>query len=216
MAKEDNIKFDSNEGRFYKATKEDIKRWKEQYPYLDFDDFGKLMKEAGQHLTTRNSYIKDEARKSPRDFLEWYFRRENFLLMPTPSGKQVEIKQREIQTLSELYDFIKQLFATGLTELNKKLSTPNSEPFAKEGYNIALGYAVRLRNSNPEIPQLPQPTSDPITNLRFLQEWTMKAAKAEQNATPAKPEREGWWWKLYEKTLKAFFTSFLEWLGPKP
>ncbi len=171
MTKEDNIKFDYYNGRFYGITDQDIKQWKEQFPYLV--DFDEQKKKAAQHLATRNSYIKDEARKNPQDFLEWYFRRENFLLIPTPSGKQFKLKQCEIQTPPELYDFIEQLFAVGLTELNKKLSRPNSEPFAKEGYNIALGDAIRLCNSNRELPQLPQPTSDPITDLRLLQEWCL-------------------------------------------
>lgn len=46
MAKEDNIKFDCNKGWFYGATKEDIKRWKKQYDYIDFDNIDELMKEA--------------------------------------------------------------------------------------------------------------------------------------------------------------------------
>ncbi len=37
----------------------------------------------------------------------------------------------------------------------------------------------------------------------------LKPAATEQNAAPAKPERESWWWKLYEKTVKAFFDSLL-------
>jgi len=34
-------------------------------------------------------------------------------------------------------------------------------------------------------------------------------AETEQKANIAKPERESWLWKLYEKTLKAFFDSLL-------
>lgn len=216
MAKEDNIKFDSDEGLFYGETERDKKQWKEQYPYLD--DFDEQKKKAAQHLATRNSYIKDEARKNPRDFLEWYFRRENFLLIPTPSGKQVKLKQLEIQTPTELYDFIEQLFATGLTELNKKLSRPNSEPFAKEGYNIALGYATRLRKSNPKLPPLPQPKSDPITALRYLQEWTIQSAGTERNATPTK-RRGIWMWikglaiELYGLTIERITKAYLDKYG---
>jgi hypothetical protein len=36
-----------------------------------------------------------------------------------------------------------------------------------------------------------------------------KLPEAEQKATLAKPEKESWLWKLYEKTLKAFFDSLL-------
>jgi len=34
-------------------------------------------------------------------------------------------------------------------------------------------------------------------------------AETEQKAAPNKPQRESWLWKLYEKTLKAFFDSLL-------
>jgi hypothetical protein len=175
MEKEDNIKFDDYTGQFLGESEQDKEHWKEQYPYLD--DFGRLIMEAAQYLATRllkNPYIISEVKKDPRGFLERYFRRENFLLMPTPSGNQIKLKQCEIKTPSELYDFIESLFEAGLTKLNKKLSNPNSEPFAKEGYNIALGYAIKLHNSNPKLPELPRPTSDPITDLRLLQEWCIE------------------------------------------
>ena len=42
-----------------------------------------------------------------------------------------------------------------------------------------------------------------------------KPAETAQNATPAKPERESWWWRLYEKTLKVVIDAVLERLCPK-
>jgi len=36
-----------------------------------------------------------------------------------------------------------------------------------------------------------------------------------QNTTLAKPERESWLWKLYEKTLKVIVEAVLGLLGPK-
>lgn len=42
---------------------------------------------------------------------------------------------------------------------------------------------------------------------------SLKPTKTDQNTTPAKPEKEKWYWRLYEKTLKAFFDSFLEWIS---
>jgi hypothetical protein len=42
-----------------------------------------------------------------------------------------------------------------------------------------------------------------------------KPAETEQNATPAKPERESWWLKLYEKTLKVIVDAVLERVWPK-
>ena len=41
------------------------------------------------------------------------------------------------------------------------------------------------------------------------------AAEKGQNAAPSKPEREGWWWKLYERTLKVVVDAVLERLWPK-
>lgn len=43
----------------------------------------------------------------------------------------------------------------------------------------------------------------------------LKPAETEQNATPAKPERESWWLKLYEKTLKVIVDAVMERLWPK-
>ena len=40
-------------------------------------------------------------------------------------------------------------------------------------------------------------------------------AATEQNATPAKPERENWLWKLYEKTLKVIVDTVLDRVWPK-
>ena len=36
-----------------------------------------------------------------------------------------------------------------------------------------------------------------------------EATETKQNATPAKPERESWLWKLYEKTLKVIIDAVL-------
>jgi hypothetical protein len=44
---------------------------------------------------------------------------------------------------------------------------------------------------------------------------TEKAAETEQNATPVKPERESWWLKLYEKTLKVIVDAVMERWWPK-
>jgi hypothetical protein len=43
----------------------------------------------------------------------------------------------------------------------------------------------------------------------------IKPAERGGNAIPEKPEREGWWWKLYEKTLKVIVDAVLEQMWPK-
>ncbi len=42
-----------------------------------------------------------------------------------------------------------------------------------------------------------------------------KPTDTEPNTTPAKPERESWYWKLYEKTLKVIVDAVMERLLPK-
>jgi len=42
-----------------------------------------------------------------------------------------------------------------------------------------------------------------------------KVDRTNQNTVPAKPERESWWWKLYERTLKVVVDAILEKLWPK-
>ena len=187
MKKADNIKFDSNEGRFYGISESDVKQWKERYPYIDFDDFGKLINESAEYLRRYPNH-KSEVKKNPRSYLEWFFHRENILLWPLPSDKKIKIKPREINTPQELWQLI-EVFSKDLIELCKTLFHPDlpakegynyaeeRHNFTKNAYNMALGYATGLRGNNPTLPQLPKPTSDPITDLRFLQEWCLQPPK---------------------------------------
>ncbi|MCJ7786637.1 hypothetical protein MUP06_00240 [Patescibacteria group bacterium] len=52
--------------------------------------------------------------------------------------------------------------------------------------------------------------------LDFGKEKKVKTAETGEKATPVKLEGESWWWKLYEKTLKAFFAVVLEWWRNQP
>lgn len=109
MAKDDNIKFDYNEGRFYGVTDKDIEQWKEQYPYLDFDDIDRLLEEASQSIQSKcykrtglgvlssliagadpelRRKVYNEVRENPRKSLEDYFSKENLALSLTLSDNQ--------------------------------------------------------------------------------------------------------------------------------
>lgn len=148
-------------------------------------------------------------------------------------SKQSKLKQPE--TLSELHDFIDRCLPA-LCE-NKKSSTVYtirnlpmakshtffSDKLAEQGYDHALAHAIRLCNSNPKLPPLPGSTSDPITDLRFLQEWCIKAqnpAETGRNTTPTKFRRIIIYLKkVVEKAwqifTKSFWESVLERVWPK-
>lgn len=108
--KEDNIKFDSKECRLYGATKKDIRRWKAQWPYLDYDDTEKLLRAASWSIQLRyietlpghgllawskvNSALRrkvhDEIGRNPRKALEDWLETENFLISSILSETQKE------------------------------------------------------------------------------------------------------------------------------
>jgi len=72
----------------------------------------------------------------------------------------------------------------------------------------------RIRRSLPQ--EVDEQTVKPAfeSNYRFrLTKEGFKLFEQLPKATTGKPEKESWLWKLYEKTMKAFFDSLLEKLG---
>ena len=113
MKKADNIRFDSKEGRFYGISESDVKQWKEQYPYIDFDDLDKQIEKAGQSIEAAH-FVPDpraigtglfgggasmkcmeHVRENPRENLEDYFFAKDFNLYDGLSDKQKESIERK-------------------------------------------------------------------------------------------------------------------------
>ena len=113
MAKEDNIKFDYYNGQFWGVINEDIKRWKELYPCLDFDNINDLIKKANESIqrecykrTGIGGYLSSlaagpdpelkrrvygEVMKNPRKALEKFLLGQYLSLSNALSDKQQEI-----------------------------------------------------------------------------------------------------------------------------
>lgn len=110
--KKDSIKFDCSKGRFYvankRAIKKHIRRWKEKYPYVGFDDLNTLIEEAnlsillkclktspltGGLLTSQVDpklvvKVYDQVRKNPQKSFEDHLSEKNLRLSSMLSEKQ--------------------------------------------------------------------------------------------------------------------------------
>ena len=85
-------------------------------------------------------------------------------------------------------------------------------------YNKARYKALGFREENLRLPSLPKEQKIGFKGLESIQEWCIDAqnpTETEQNTTPAKPDKESWPWKLYEKTLKVIVNAVMERLLPK-
>lgn len=111
-----------------------------------------------------------------------------------------ELEQETERSWIELLSVLNSLGKKQLIEIHK------GEGYVPYWLPVELDESPQLRGINANVWRF-RLTSAGYELLK--RETAQKPAATEQNAAPAKPERESWWWKLYEKTVKAFFDSLL-------
>ncbi len=101
------------------------------------------------------------------------------------------------------------------TSYNRRLSR-------YEAQRVAIRIRTKILENNPglDIPKVPITKDDALfaildwcadvcSYLADMMSSKQEPAEPEQKGTLGKPEKESWRWKLYGKTLKAFFDSIL-------
>ena len=99
-----------------------------------------------------------------------------------------------------------------LTKLDKKIyrhETYTGKYFQRNQFCEALWYDVLIEPKNDQLIQFAFETVKAYLTSE-------KPAGTEQKGTFAKPEKESWLWKVYEKTLKVIVDSVLDRIWPKP
>ena len=84
---------------------------------------------------------------------------------------------------------------------------------SEQGVTGLLVTLLHLRNENLKRAWLGLAKASEDACSYLVRILSNKPAEIGGNATP---EEESWWWKLYEKTLKAIFATVLEWWRNQP
>ncbi len=151
------------------------------------------------------SYAKNVAYWHPdeRDYHYWYnglkvycqYSRDYFIKVTKEAPDSIKPKLSKIVE-EEAFELINML----LKWANEKYSNCFVEP-DKRFYNIPYSDEELANKWDTDVQKI-----NLYMNSGNHEE---KPAEIEQNATPAKPERESWLWKLYEKTLKVIVDAVL-------
>jgi hypothetical protein len=130
------------------------------------------------------------------------------------SGYAKNVKTPE--ELCEAIDKLGPLPSYWLTLVNNKQEDDiyDFESAKKEAqivYRFARQIAIDIRKSKQIETPLPQPSDDPFLGISTIKEWCIDASKKQTpNGKAGDKSEETWYWKLYEKTIKAAFSAILE------